>query len=79
MQHFLLGAVAILVVSAAGHSVSRGTSILFASNVPQMAAGDGGVDVRNRGPAQQLRGTDHHNLQMAAGGGGLDLRDREVA
>ncbi|MBV8456027.1 MAG: hypothetical protein JO122_05370 [Acetobacteraceae bacterium] len=40
MQRFLLAVVAVLVVSAAGHSVSRGTSILFASNVQQMGAGE---------------------------------------
>lgn len=54
MQHFLLAAVAVLVVSAAGHSVSRGTSILFASNVQQWAGGDGSVDLRDRHTAQQL-------------------------
>jgi hypothetical protein len=54
MQHFLLAAVAVLVVSAAGHSVSRGTSILFASNVQQMAAGDGSVDLPNSEAAQPL-------------------------
>jgi hypothetical protein len=83
MKHFLLAAAAVMVVSAAGHSVSHGTSVLFASNVATAESdnGNGGPDLRNRETAQQV-GTDRHNVQMAEsdnGNGGLDLRNRETA
>ena len=48
MKHFLLAAAAVLVMSAAGHNVSRGTSILFASNLQTAAESEGGPDLRNR-------------------------------
>jgi hypothetical protein len=66
MQLFLLAVTAGLLVSAAGHSVSRGTSILFASNV-QTAESDndnGGVELRNRETGPQV-GTNRPNVQIA--------------
>lgn len=81
MKHVLLAATAVLVISAAGHSVSHGTRILLASNVQQAETdnGNGGSDLRNRETARQV-GTDRHSVQIAAESeGGPDLRNRERA